>query len=399
MKKNCIKKVTYLFFILFLVVIIMIAFLVIKNFTLKNELSIYQNSSYKHKITELVKAASNQIHYNDTTIIVKTEKFGLWDKDKKRKKKLKLIPELSIGDFEGDLHKTFYRIGPVLSDEFGNIYICEFFDGYIKKFNKNGDYLLTIGRKGQGPGELAMPMDMKFDNNGNLNILELGNRRISVFSPNGKYLSSIKIVTKIGSAKFIIDTFNNIYISSWDEESDKIIHKYSSEGRLLCSFGDPVNFLKPLRENDRIIKKHISGGPICWNKGFVYYSRYNPYEIQKFSEDGDLKMQIFRQNNFMPPAKVKLEGNNSVSFRLPVASIFLTSWKDRIINQVKVPNYFSTKIHSIIDLFDLNGTLLTTLMLEDELSLWHLDNNDRIYGVITDKNGIEKVVRFHIKLD
>ena len=399
MKKNSVKKVTHFFLIIFLVVIITIALLVFKNLSLKKELSDYQNSTYKYKVNELVNAANNQIKHNDKTIIVKTEKFGSWDRDKKKKKKLKLIPELSIGDFEGEPHKTFYRIGPILSDEVGNIYICEFFDGHIRKFDKNGNYLLAIARKGQGPGELAMPMDMKLDCNGNLNVLELGNRRISVFSPEGKYLGSNKIAIRIGSAKFAIDNLNSIYISSWDEESDKIIHNYSSEGKLLRSFGDPVNFLKPLRENDRIIKKNISGGPIYWNEGFVYYSRYNPYEIQKFSWNGDLKMQIFRQNSFMPPAKVQLEANNSISFGLPVASIFVAIWNDRIINQVKIPKYFSNKIHSIIDLFDLDGTLLTTLKLEDELSLWHLDNDDRVYGVVTDKNGIKRVVRFHLKLE
>lgn len=327
---------------------------------------------------------------------IKNDKIGIWDKNKELNEKYVITPELIIGECEGDPHKVFHRIGPVISDQAGNIYVCEFMDGQIQKFSKNGDFLKTIGTKGQGPGDLAMPMATVFEKNENLCVLELGNSRISRFDSNGEFKDSFKINTRVGTSKIAIDSTGNFYISSWDEETDKIIHKYDGTGNLLNAFCDPVEFSNPLSVHDRMVKKNISGGPVVIFNKSIYYSRFNPYEIQVFSLDGHLKKRIFRENDFMPPAHVSVENGGKISFKLPVASIFLGIWQNKLINQVKIPKHFATKIRTIIDIFNLDGKLLTTLKLEENISIYHIDAKGKIYAVTVDDDGIERVVRYRL---
>ena len=87
--------------------------------------------------------------------IIWNDKEGFWDKE--GIKKVELVHELTISNENNDPNKDFYRIVIVVADGDDNIYINELFEGTIRKFNKNGEYLLTIGRKGQGPGEFNSP--------------------------------------------------------------------------------------------------------------------------------------------------------------------------------------------------------------------------------------------------
>lgn len=321
---------------------------------------------------------------------------GIWDRMKKRDK-LTLVPELVIGEEEGDSLKTFYRIGSVIADEDGNIYVCEVDDGHIKKFNKNGDYLLTISRKGSSPGELYLPGLLRFDNNKNLCVLEFGNQRISTFSCMGTYLGSLKLEFRKGAAGFVIDELGLIYISTFDSQTEKIIHKYNQTGDKLVSFGDPVYFPKSTNAIDKIIQANISIGPLLLFGNELYFSIHNPYEIRKYTRDGQLIMKIFRKNEFMLPPKIFLIDKKTIQFKVPAMSTFLGKWNDKIINVIEIPDYLNLKVLCVIDIFDLDGQLLTSIYLTDNVRIYYIDSNSRLYGCLIDQNGVEKVVRFQIK--
>ncbi len=56
------------------------------------------------------------------------------------------------------------------------------------KFSKEGKYLSSFGKKGNGPGELNGTHGIVFDSQGRMYIADRGNSRIQVFDENGKYL-------------------------------------------------------------------------------------------------------------------------------------------------------------------------------------------------------------------
>jgi hypothetical protein len=59
----------------------------------------------------------------------------------------------------------------------------------IVKFDKNGKFLKTWGKKGMGPGEFDVIHTLAFDSRGRLFVGDRQNNRIQIFDQNGKFLA------------------------------------------------------------------------------------------------------------------------------------------------------------------------------------------------------------------
>jgi hypothetical protein len=79
-------------------------------------------------------------------------------------------------------------------DSDGNTYIS---DGYINsrvaKYDRNGDWVMSWGEKGTGPGQFRLPHSIAIDRNNNVYVGDRTNRRIQVFTTGGKFLRSMTI--------------------------------------------------------------------------------------------------------------------------------------------------------------------------------------------------------------
>jgi len=107
---------------------------------------------------------------------------------------LELEEDLSIGSVE-DENTLFYRIGDIAVDSQSNIYVLDSGNHRIQKFDKNGNYLQTIGRKGEGPGEFMRPFNIFLDEQGNIYVMEL--RKLNLFDSKGNYIKSFVLPTFI----------------------------------------------------------------------------------------------------------------------------------------------------------------------------------------------------------
>ena len=101
---------------------------------------------------------------------------------------LELEEDLSIGSVD-DENTTFYRIGGIAVDSQGNMFVVDSGNQRIQKYDKDGNYLQTIGRKGQGPGEFMRPFDILLDEQDNIYVLEI--RKIHLFDPQGNSIRDI----------------------------------------------------------------------------------------------------------------------------------------------------------------------------------------------------------------
>ncbi len=88
----------------------------------------------------------------------------------------------------------FRQVTDVAWDAEGNTYIS---DGYINsrvaKVDKSGEWLMSWGEPGSGPGEFKTPHSIAVDAQGNVYVADRGNRRIQVFDGNGKFERQITI--------------------------------------------------------------------------------------------------------------------------------------------------------------------------------------------------------------
>lgn len=116
-----------------------------------------------------------------------------------------LEEDLSIGR-EDDKNYMFYRARNIALDSHENIYVLDSGNHRIQKFDKNGRFLQTIGKKGQGPGEFENPGDFFLDGQDSIYVLD--SRRIKVFDREGSFMKDITLQSSLYD--FFIDTNGNI---------------------------------------------------------------------------------------------------------------------------------------------------------------------------------------------
>jgi hypothetical protein len=81
---------------------------------------------------------------------------------------------------------------------------------YIRVFDKNGEYVRTIGKKGQGPGEMESPIDIKALSRGVLIINDYAQRLLNFFSLNGEHLRNLSTHKYPNFRRPAIDSQGNI---------------------------------------------------------------------------------------------------------------------------------------------------------------------------------------------
>jgi hypothetical protein len=144
---------------------------------------------------------------------------------------IELEDDLAIGNDEGPNYQ-FYNVTGIALDSMENIYVLDSGNHRIQKFDKDGRYLLTIGREGEGPGEFVSLSGIFIDSQDTIYLSD--RRRIQIFDSDGIYKESITFDTNIND--FFLDVEGHIYtfIMQNDEEgSKKYLVKYDRNGKIV----------------------------------------------------------------------------------------------------------------------------------------------------------------------
>ena len=119
------------------------------------------------------------------------------------------------GDFqgqwgsEGDGEGEFNLPWGISDDSEGNIYIADWRNDRIQKFDSNGNYISAIG--GGKTSVLDRPSDVAVDPDGNIYVTDWGSQRLLVLDQSGSILE-----TKRGEAD--LNPWSVEYLSSQDDE-------------------------------------------------------------------------------------------------------------------------------------------------------------------------------------
>jgi hypothetical protein len=301
----------------------------------------------------------------EVKIIVNNNK-GLWEKDKKGKRII-YREELSIGHSEEDKQKIFFQPMDVIADGNDNIYVLDSGSCQIQKYDKTGKYLMTIGRKGQGPGEILNSQDIHLDSKKNIFVFDQGNNRIIKFDSLGKYIDSFNLNFRPFFG--VLDSDDNIFI--YGQYNGKLIHKFNSQGRFLFSFLDEV------KSKIKRIEPHLNGlGRIGITKDdeIILVLTY-PYTIYIFNKEGKLLKKIITETSYAEPPYITSPTDQPPDMVITnfLISGLAISPKGFIFCRVisfNIPDKLDSfeKIHKItlslfaensyVDLFDPNGNFL-----------------------------------------
>jgi hypothetical protein len=201
-----------------------------------------------------------------------------------------------IGELESDDENLLlYRPTDVYIDSDNNYFILESGASTIKKFDADGNYLMTIGRKGQGPGEMQMVYRINHDADNNLILLDVGNMRIQKYSPDGADLGS----TRFDPSMNILEILNNGNliagnISMKTEENDgKTAKLCDPERNVLRKFSEA----RPV-EDQQLYLIYNMIFVTSDQKNNIYVTYFKQNRVEKFDRNGDCLFRADRPLNF-----------------------------------------------------------------------------------------------------
>lgn len=166
--------------------------------------------------------------------------------------KLELEVDLTIGGEDVDENYMFRRVSDIEVDEEGNIYVLDSRECRIQIYDKDGKYLKTIGRKGEGPGEFQRAGRMTLSAKGKLYVNEY--KKIIIFGEDGTFEKNVN--TDFHLSFYLVTKEENFlgwsFIRTEEGTTLDVILIDSSGKRIdtIASFPDP----------SVVLRKAVSGG-------------------------------------------------------------------------------------------------------------------------------------------
>jgi hypothetical protein len=316
--------------------------------------------------------------------IVKNRGGGLWVE---KGKKAIFNKKLSIGVFEGNENMMFHKPMDVTTDDHGSIYVLDTGNCRIQKFDKDGNYLLTMGKKGEGPGEILNSWDIELDSKGNIVVFDWVTGRISKFDPQGRFIGSFQVSIQ---ARFgVLDAKDNIYLYSMNK--GKLIHKYSAGGEYLFSFMDA------LESKQKRSEAHINLlGRIGITKDEkdekIYLVLTFPYTIYVFNKEGRLLKKIVTETDYAVPPHITSSNAVITNFFIigldisPHGYIFCRNIFFNIPDKFEIEKFKNIsnsfyQEYSYVDIFDPGGNFLAHQKVKGFSWGGHFDQKGYYYGI------------------
>ena len=343
--------------------------------------------------------------------------------------------ELSIGEIEGDENYMFGNRVYLNTDELGNFYVNDWDRKRIQKYDFQGNYLLTIGRKGKGPGEFQNVWQPRFDRDKNMYVSDISLRRISLFDTEGNLLRQIKMPS----------VFENTYINSkgfYISLKSEVLEE-SIGARIIYVFGlfdDQFNPMAEIHRKTEVIKPRSGKGSNgmaqmladslssmafkpSWNYALaendlfyfgypeeytisVYSSEgkllriiereYIPIKITERDKEGYIKAQELEFFRFLPPTADALKEKAIQKIKYPKSKpayqhfMFMENgWLVVIVDSLENKN-------PLIDIFDAEGKYIAHFKSDIPVEGLFFKNG-KAYAVATE-NGYKFIKRYNFEI-
>jgi len=213
-----------------------------------------------------------------------------------------LEEDLSIGN-EEDENYAFYGIVTLAVDSEGNIFILDGGNYRIQKFDKNGSYLQTRGRRGQGPGEFEQPMWIHVDSKDNIYVFDSLTSNLHVFEKEGKFKETIKLTHSLFFGLGISKEGNILSQTFFysQEESTEDVVLMDAKGKVIKRI---VSY--PFERAPRI-KKRMLGNPYSHTLHFYpaldgsgVYGHSSEYKLYVLNTSGETRFRIEKEEKEEP---------------------------------------------------------------------------------------------------
>jgi DNA-binding beta-propeller fold protein YncE len=196
----------------------------------------------------------------------------------------KVLLALGKAGIAGDGPDTFNAPSSVLVAPSGDIFVGDGHGGNtnarVIKFDKDGKFIKTWGKKGSGPGEFDTPHALAMDSRGRLFVGDRNNNRIQIFDPNGNYIDQWGQFSR--PSGIYIDSNDIIYVA--DSESESVSKNHdgwkrgirvgkASDGSLIALIPDPV---------EKATGSSAAEGVAADTMGNIYGAEVGPKRLMKY---------------------------------------------------------------------------------------------------------------------
>jgi sugar lactone lactonase YvrE len=241
----------------------------------------------------------------------------------------------SRGNSDGQFGtSSYYYYGPsdIAIENDGDIWVADFYNSRIQKFDSSGNFVLKFGTSGTGDGQFNYPSGLHLYNDEYLYIADSQNNRIQIFDLSGNYQDEygsagrdngffnwpFDILISEGSSIYVADAYNyrvqkfdlewnyiskfgtNLqseykFIHPWTVTTDDfgniytvdngrdLVKKYSSSGEFLLEFGG-----RGAEEGEFYEPETIS----IDTQGNIYVAEFYNNRVQKFDSNGNFLLMF-----------------------------------------------------------------------------------------------------------
>lgn len=337
-----------------------------------------------------------------------------------------LEEELSIGEAEGREEYMFSQVRDIEVDETGRIYVLDTKEVNMKVFDQGGNYIRTIGRKGQGPGELQIPVDIYIDDKDKIYISDVMNDRLSIFNNQGDFVSSFNFEEySIGNIVGVNKQDDiTLIMNTTSKESgrnfivfDYMVNVYSSRFEFIESlYRTTIPIMQHfIKEGSRLALSVPYQKTLCCtldSQGNVSVAESQEYKIQVFSPDGKLIRQIEKEHERSNVSKQDVENYFNERF-IQEDKNERKFWAETVKEQQKIPEYkpvfskfyfdqdkllvlgheMDKKKNTFVDIFDSEGKYIGRTLLNVLPRMW---KDNKIYTIEEDEEGYQIVKRYKV---
>ena len=331
--------------------------------------------------------------------IVKNPKEPMYGEDV-----FSLEEELSIGGAEGREEYILSDIRDIGVDEGERIYILDSKESHIKVFNKMGEYIKTIGKKGQGPGEMRRPTSLQVTSQNEIVVNDSAARKLHFFTLDGNFLRAVSQTKMIFFSNPKVDNEGNIIASYMimDQEVTYVLKKFNPQlEKIFTIFSTEVlkyPYINPFfpqcyweitKENNVIwgfadkYELHIINSEGKLIKKII--KEYDPIKITEEEKDNLIKERFGGYEGMPPETKLSWKKYHNAFIYLSIDD------KERIF--VRTYEKVSERDEYYYDVFDSEGKCIAKIPLK---AIPRILKNNKLYTIEEDEEGYQVVKRYKV---
>jgi len=212
-----------------------------------------------------------------------------------------------VGGDTDDEDELFGVIEALTTDADGNVYLLDRQLSVVKAFSADGDYLRSIGREGEGPGEFRRGLGLFFTPQGRLAVLQGAPPRVIRFTTEGEPAGDLRLgdseEMSMGSFSHVVRQGDHLVALGvrrvfHDDALEQVwfLARLDGEGQVVA---------RPHEETRRLEYANLHFDETVWNTfedrwavggdGRIYAAvEYRGYSVKVWNPEGRLEMVVSR---------------------------------------------------------------------------------------------------------